>query len=131
MHLLTVEMHSSSIKRLRIYKILSKNNVTEIAETVKINVPIALITTSTYSVELDGLDTVLLTCIGSGNVYLSNAVSGVYLRSMNVVLASASYVGMDNSPLRLAVDRHADEQVLLYIYHQKDGVVSMHALTYE
>jgi hypothetical protein len=56
-------------------------------------------------------------------VYLFNAVSGAYLRSVNVVSASANYVGMDNYPERLAVDRRADGQVLLYVFHAKDMVL--------
>jgi hypothetical protein len=130
-HLWTVEVDTSSTKRFQIYKILSKNNVTEIAETFSITAPFELITASTNSIEYDGLETIMLTCIGSGDVYLFDAVSGAYLRSVNVVSASVSYVGIDNYPVRLAIDRRADGQVLLYVYHQNNGIVSIHTLTYE
>jgi hypothetical protein len=131
-HLWTVEMHTNSTRRLRIYKILSKNNVTEIAETVNITATNAIITASTNSLEFDGLETVLLTCTKSENVYLFNAVTGAYLRSVNVVSASASYVGINvNYPVRLAIDRRADGQVFLYVFHLMDGVVSIHTVSYE
>jgi hypothetical protein len=77
-HLWTVEINNRAIRprRLRIYKILlSKNNVTEIAEAVDITAPIELIATNANSIEFDGLETVLLTCTRSGDVYLFNAVS--------------------------------------------------------
>jgi hypothetical protein len=75
------------------------------------------------------LQTVLIICYDSSDVYLFNATSGAYLRAVNVV--SEGHVGIKNDPERLAIDRYADGQVLLYVGHQTNGAVSIHTLKYE
>lgn len=121
----TVEINtpSSYHTRFRIYTLLSKNNITEITETVYVNVPNVLITTCTNSAEFDELETVLLSCTKFGDVYLFNTVSGAYLRSVSVMSTPASYVGVDDSPECLAIDRHAGGQVFLFIFRVKKIVL--------
>jgi hypothetical protein len=122
----TVEVAAStSYKRFRIYTLFSNNNATEITETVHVNTSIALLIRSTSSAEFDGLETVLLSCC-SEDVYLFNSTSGAYLRSIRIATAFAN-----RDPERLAIDRHADGQVLLYIFHVKNCSVSIQTLSYD
>lgn len=124
-----IENNIAMPSRLRIYKIRSNNDVTEIAETVNITAPVAHVSNHANFMEFDGLETVLISCYDSSDVHLFNATSGAYLRAVNVV--SESHVGIKNYPERLAIDRYPDEQVVLYVGHLTNGTVSIHTLTYE
>jgi uncharacterized protein YjdB len=72
------------IKRLQMYKIRSNNNAYEIVETVNITATAQGFVNINF-MEFDGLATILVSCYFSGLLYLFDAVSGVYLRTVDSI----------------------------------------------
>jgi hypothetical protein len=84
-HVWTCEKYGTlEVKRLRIYKLRTDNNVTDIVKTVNINASNGEVDCFTNTMEFDGLDTILTSCYDSTKVYFFNATSGAYLRTVDI-----------------------------------------------
>lgn len=116
------------LKRLQMHKIRSNDNAYEIVETVNITVTAQQFVNINF-IEFDGLATILVSCYFSGYVYLFDAASGVFMRTVDSI-AQIQGMMINNYPERMAIDRHSDGQVLLYVAHAHTAV-SIYTVSYK